>query len=242
MSQEPKRRNWPFIEPVKFIAGAISKPAKGKFIMEIQKQIDALPAVRLAQFMASIAAQTYPEPPTDIHSDITKKVLDELIPRLPKEAAVLDVGCGQGPALWIFRTHNIQAVGIALNDEDVKACTANGLNVIKMDQNDLDFPDGSFDLVWARHVLEHSIAPLWTLHEFNRVLKPTGILYAEMPAPETACCHESNGNHYAVLGHQAWIALLNKAGFWVEKSAEWKFTTMVGPDVYFSFECKKGNQ
>jgi SAM-dependent methyltransferase len=193
---------------------------------------------RLAEFMARIASETYPEPCTDMHSYITKLVLDGLIPQLPPEAHVLDVGCGQGPALRIFRERGINAVGIALNEEDVQACTANGHNVIRMDQNDLDFPDDGFDLVWARHVLEHSIAPFWTLSEFHRVLKPGGILYVEVPAPETACCHETNKNHYSVLGVRAWLCLLQRF-FEVEDPKGVKFQTMAGPDEYYSFIARK---
>ena len=64
----------------------------------------------------------------------------------------------------------------------------------------LDFPDAAFDLVWCRHALEHSAFPLFTLTEIYRVLRPKGLVYVEALAPETACHHERNPNHYSVLG------------------------------------------
>jgi SAM-dependent methyltransferase len=194
---------------------------------------------RLAQFMQRVASETYPEPLTDMHTEITRRALLEIIPKLPAAASVLDVGCGQGPALRIFREKQIDAIGITLNDEDVKACQAIGLNVLKMDQNALEFPDGSFDLVWARHVLEHSIAPYFTLNEFNRVLKPGGLLYAEMPAPDTACTHQFNLNHYSCLTQSSWFSLIQRSGFDAFECKSWKLDTMAGPDVYWSFLCRK---
>lgn len=194
---------------------------------------------RLTEFMRKIASQTYPEPITEMHSEITRKVLAELIPKLPKGAEVLDVGCGQGPALNIFKEHNIQATGITLNHDDWIACMNRNFYVMEMDQNAMEFDRSMFHLVYARHVLEHSIAPLWTLTEFWRVLKPGGLLYAEMPAPDTDCAHEVNVNHYSVLGQRAWYELLHKAGFAIEEAQSISIQTMAGPDVYFSFTCRK---
>jgi SAM-dependent methyltransferase len=195
---------------------------------------------RLAEFMLKVAADTYPEPPSDLHSEITRRTLDEIIPMLPKAASVLDVGCGQGPALRVFREKQVDATGITLNDEDLKACAAIGLNAVKMDQNALNFANGVFDLVWARHVLEHSIAPYWTLHEFYRVLKPGGLLYVEVPAPETSARHETNRNHYSVLGQSAWVCLLDRSGFDSIECKTWQLGLVSGgTDIYWSFLMKK---
>lgn len=205
---------------------------------------------RLSQFMARIATETYPEPISVMHSDLTRKAMDmvlaevasnhpPLIDEVKAGLLVLDVGCGQGPALKLFKERGMHAMGIALNDEDVKACDEQGFDVCKMDQNDLQFEQGAFDLVWARHVLEHSIAPLWTLAEFHRVLKPGGVLYAEMPAPDTSCCHHMNKNHYSVLGRNAWLALMGKAGFGVQQAWTWQLKTGAGPDEYYGFICRK---
>lgn len=194
---------------------------------------------RLKQFMAKVAADTYPEPVTEGHADITRRVLEDLIPKLPEGAEVLDVGCGQGVALKIFKEHGIWAIGIGVNAEDLEACYKQGFDVTELDQNDIDWDDSDFDLVWARHVLEHSIAPYWTLHEFKRVLRSGGLLYVEVPAPDTACCHERNQNHYSVLGHRAWECLIERAGFTIEEAKVISVRTGAGPDMYWSFLCRK---
>lgn len=194
---------------------------------------------RLQEFMKRIAAETYPEPLSEGHSFITAQILPLVCADLPKWAKVLDVGCGQGVALSHFRQLECDAVGIALNPEDVQACRELGFDVLEMDQNSMTFADDSFDLVWARHVLEHSIAPYFTLSEFARVLRPGGKLYVEVPAPDTACHHTENKNHYSVMGWRMWASLIDRSGFEITEAREIKLSTQAGPDVYHSFICKK---
>jgi len=197
---------------------------------------------RLVSFVDKIEGETYPETPSFIHSEITGKVLDILLPQyqIDQKARILDIGCGQGPALNILRDKGyLSAVGITLNEEDVRICRENGHDVRKMDQSFLEFPDSSFDFIWARHVIEHSIFPYFTLAEFARVLTPGGTLYLEVPAPETSCRHETNPNHYSVLGRGAWTSLLERSGFTVRDEATYSFTTGMGPDEYWGFICSK---
>lgn len=197
---------------------------------------------RLVSFVNKIESETYPEAPSFIHSEITGKVLDNLLPQyqINQNARILDIGCGQGPALNIFRDKGYRStVGVTLNDEDVRICRENGHDVRKMDQSFLEFPDSSFDLVWARHVIEHSIFPYFTLAEFARVIASGGTLYLEVPAPETSCHHETNPNHYSVLGRGAWVSLLGRCGFKVCDEAKYSFTTGMGPDEYWGFICSK---
>lgn len=197
---------------------------------------------RLVSFVDTIESETYPEAPSFIHSDITGKVLDILLPKyqINQNARILDIGCGQGPALDILRSKGyFSTVGITLNNEDVRICCEKSHDVRKMDQSFLEFPDHSFDFVWARHVIEHSIFPYFTLSEFARVLAPGGALYLEVPAPETSCHHETNPNHYSVLGRGSWISLLGRCGFTVSDEATYSFVTGMGPDEYWGFICLK---
>ena len=197
---------------------------------------------RLVSFIDKIENETYPETPSFIHSDITGKVLDFLLPRyqIAQNSRILDIGCGQGPALDILCDKGYQStVGITLNDEDVRICREKGHDVRKMDQSFLEFPDNSFDFIWARHVIEHSVFPYFTLTEFSRVMVPGGMLYLEVPAPETSCHHETNPNHYSVLGRGAWASLLGRSGFTVSDEAKYSFTTGMGPDEYWGFICSK---
>lgn len=194
---------------------------------------------RLSDFLAARAAEVYPEPRTAGHDDLTARMAALVAPRLAPGASILDVGCGQGPALQWFTEHGFSPLGITLGEDDVAACISSGFRAERMDQNALAFPDGAFDCVWARHVLEHSPIPFFTLTEFARVLQPQGILYAEMPAPDTACAHQTNANHYSVFPASCWKSLIQRAGFEILAAREIKLETGAGPDVYFSFIAKK---
>lgn len=148
---------------------------------------------------------------------------------------VLDVGCGQGPAAKWFVQHGCEYRGVTLSEEEVVSGRSNGLQIDIMDQSFLDYPDQSFDLVWARHVLEHSPFPLFTLEGFRRVLKPGGLLYVEVPAPDTASHHEKNPNHYSVFCKASWQALLDRSGFGLVAGKDYFLDGPNGSDQYWGF-------
>ncbi|GEM_PF-2386971 len=195
----------------------------------------------LSSFLDRIEADVYPEAPSQIHGQITQKALEQLEGLYPVSPGmrVLDVGCGQGPALEFFRERQALYLGVTLSDEDVEACRGKGFNVQRMDQSFLKLPDQSHDLLWARHVIEHSVFPLFTLHGFNRVLRPGGMLYLEVPAPETSCHHERNPNHYSVLTKSGWRSLLERSGFRIQADVDYSFEVIAGPDLYWGFYCIK---
>ena len=191
---------------------------------------------RLDDFLRSLHGDIYPERPSELHRGITRHMLGEVLKRHPQApgAKVLDVGCGQGVALELFGEAGLDAIGITLGP-DAATCRAKGLNAVEMDFSFLDFPDAAFDLVWCRHAIEHSIFPFFTLFELHRVLRPGGVLYLEVPAPDTGCNHQRNPNHYSVMGKSMWLELLRRAGFGESAVTDMDFTTGAGPDTYWGF-------
>ncbi len=192
---------------------------------------------RFLDFLDTIAGETYPEAPSEPHQSVTGIMLEQILGSapFPKPGRILDVGCGQGPALDFIRDRGYHAVGITINDEDLRVCREKNHEVYKMDQSFLEFPQGTFDLVWARHCVEHSIMPFFTLQGFQRILKPGGFLYLEVPAPDTSCHHEKNVNHYSVLTRSTWQSLLKRSGFEKIWEDDFTFTVPSGPDTYYMF-------
>ena len=190
---------------------------------------------RFDGFLNSLVSDVYPEAPSEPHLSITRMTIADLLREgvIGPGMRVLDIGCGQGIALELFREAGLQATGITLGG-DYEICRAKGFDVHQMDQNFMGFADGSFDFLWCRHVLEHSIAPLFTLTEYRRVTKTAGRVYVEVPAPDTSAHHELNPNHYSVLPIVSWLSLFERAGFVTERCVNIDFTAPCGPDLYWS--------
>jgi SAM-dependent methyltransferase len=188
-----------------------------------------------------IKGHTYPESPTGLHTSITQKMFDYFFNKYPlaPNSKILDVGCGQGVALQLFVQKGFHPIGITLNREDLNACSKKGYEVREMDQSFLEFDNEIFDLIWCRHCIEHSIFPYFTLYELNRVLKSKKYLYIEVPAPDTSCSHQTNPNHYSVLGKNMWGSLMTRAGFHVLEDIDISFKVQAGPDMYFAFILQK---
>jgi len=204
-------------------------------------KLDSGQIKKLEDFLDYIETQTYPEPVSGMHQNITAQMMTRLYEQfdLGKDARVLDVGCGQGVALRMFTDNGCDVTGITLNQEDVDFCCNEDFNVLKMDQSFLDFEEDHFDLVWSRHCLEHSIFPFFTLHGFYAVLKKGGLLYLEVPAPDTRCQHQCNPNHYSVLSKSMLIELIRRSGFSLLEAMDLDLEINGGKDKYFAFIAKK---
>jgi SAM-dependent methyltransferase len=123
---------------------------------------------------------------------------------------VLDVGCVDGTLVKYFNQSAKQATGLTVNPQEVALCRASGLEVIQADMNFMPVEEKCFDLIWCRDTLEHTVMPLLTLFEFNRILKPGGYLVAIVPKPGF---WTSAANHYSVLTDENWRWLMQRAGF-----------------------------
>lgn len=190
-------------------------------------------------YLNMLERDIYPETEMRQHEEITEKIFHNFIaPHKHIFNLVLDVGCGQGVALKRFKSLNIKAIGITIGKEDYEICLKKGFDVKRMDQSFLDFNNNQFDLVYARHVLEHSPFPLLTLFEFNRVLENNGLLYVEVPWAESI--HTTNPNHYSMLGKMSWMHLFNKANFTILNEVKYNFNLINGEaDEYWGWWLRK---
>lgn len=170
---------------------------------------------KIQKIFSKVYSTVYPEPESQLHTGITSRMIKKFLKltNTIENMCILDIGCGQGVALEEFKKYNLQAIGITLDDTDINVCKNKNLNVLKMDQHFLDFKKYSFDRIWYRHCLEHSICPMLALTECYRVLKYDSFAYIEIPAPDTDCNHQTNKNHYSVLTKSMWIELFTRTGF-----------------------------
>ncbi len=182
-------------------------------------------------------AHIYDEGNSQMHEKLTgeivKKYIDPL--NLPKNYKILDLGCGPGYFLDEMKTREYtDVIGVTLSPGDIKICEDKGHKISKYDLSFLPQKDGYFDetvdFIFLRHALEHSPYPIFSLMEYNRLLKQNASIYIEVPAPDCDRKHENNPNHYSILGSSQLAALLVRTGFDVEKFNNIEFDLTVGTD------------
>ena len=165
-------------------------------------------------------AHIYDEGDSQFHQQLTKQVVETYVDPLdlPKDAHILDMGCGPGYFLDEMKERGYtNTIGVTLSPGDIKNCEDKGHVIKKYDLSFLPQTDGyydeSVDFIFLRQALEHSPYPIFTLMEYNRVLKQGAKIYIEVPAPDCDRKHEFNLNHYSILGHNQLAALLMRCGF-----------------------------
>lgn len=172
------------------------------------------------RYLNILLGDDYRSPPDSGHTKLMRGIMHEWITKLKNVRSVLDVGCGDvALAEPFFSALGIEYTGIALGI-DVQKLKKRGKRVINDDFSFLsDFEDGSFDLIFGRHSLEHSPAPLLTLFEWNRVSR----LFLCLVLPNPDHWGRTGLNHYSVLEEDQWRALLERAGWgiiWDRKTTE----------------------
>ena len=140
-----------------------------------------------------------------------------MLPELDKPR-ILDVGCGSGvPTMELASLSNGQIMGLDINQllldrltrKIEKAGLSDRVKTLKCSMLDMDFPDGSFDIIWA----EGSIAVIGFkrgLEEWQRFLRPNGFLVVhdeignitEKLEQVSSCGYDLLG--YFVLGEHTW--------------------------------------
>lgn len=108
-----------------------------------------------------------------------------LLPHLKPGQSVLDVGCGPGTITADLAARvapgpvtAVDQVADVLGVARTEARQRNLSNVSfgTADVHDLDFADGTFDVVHAHQVLQHVADPVRALREMRRVCAPGGIV------------------------------------------------------------------
>lgn len=112
---------------------------------------------------------------------------------------VLEIGVGTGIHAELLARHAGNYVGVDLTEYATRTA-ARRLEVfevkgtiVRMDAEQLDFDDASFDFVWSWGVIHHSSNTRRILEQVHRVLRPGGKFVAMV-------YHRSLWNHYVRVG------------------------------------------
>lgn len=101
---------------------------------------------------------------------------------LPKDAAILDVGCGGGEFLLALRDYGYCNLwGVDISDYAAEPLARAGIRFHAGDLSSAHLPLHSFDLIRMEHVLEHLSDPLETLRLCHSLLRPGGMIVLNVP-------------------------------------------------------------
>lgn len=101
-----------------------------------------------------------------------------------REAAILEVGCGDASFTRNLGTYSSRVTAIDLSASQIER-NSRAHPEIKFVQHDvaraLPFADAAFDVIWCSEVLEHLFDPGFAIREMHRVLARGGRLLVTVP-------------------------------------------------------------
>lgn len=112
------------------------------------------------------------------------------LPNLREDARILDCGCGTGSITNDLATkaHRGFSIGVDIAESQVRiarraARDSGSTNAFyeQQDACDLEFSDGTFDVVLAHALMDHVLDSAQAVREMVRVLRPGGILALRSP-------------------------------------------------------------
>jgi SAM-dependent methyltransferase len=142
--------------------------------------------------------------------------------------SLLDIGCATGALLASMRERGWRVTGV-----EISPSAGYGRDVRKLDIRDLpleenNFPDKSFDVVLASHLIEHLNNPGSFLSEIYRILKQDGYVFITTPNISGFQARLFGGrwrsaifDHLYLFSVNTLKKMLNNAGFKAEKSFTW---------------------
>lgn len=148
-----------------------------------------------------------------------------IIPLSKRGSDVLEVGCGRGDVLMTLAEQGRICTGTEISQHMQELCNKHGKNNVKIvrgSADSLNFPTGSFDVVFSQEVLEYLHPEDVPRHfaEAFRVLRPNGIFSVETPNWRTGpqdisrgFTRVAEGLHLKEWSVRELIQLFQKTGF-----------------------------
>lgn len=120
----------------------------------------------------------------DVYSAGVAEYVAKLSVGLTPLDRILELGCGDGTSLKLFKAAGLCVLGLDFADHKLARALTVGLPVIKADMHKIPFQDSSATAVLSAHTLEHALDPVGVMKECVRVLSPGGVFRAIVPYPD----------------------------------------------------------
>jgi SAM-dependent methyltransferase len=144
---------------------------------------------------------------------------------MPSGARVLDAGCGTGRNVVDFAALGT-VTGVDSSPEAIEFCRQRGISGVSRGViEQLEFEDGSFDLILATDVLEHLHDDLAAMVELRRVAAPGAYLLSTVPAYRWLWSqHDSEHHHFRRYTSRELRRRLERSGW---KPVAWSYFNSV---------------
>ena len=153
---------------------------------------------------------------------------------VPRDVAVLDIGCGAGDALAYHRARGCTVRGVEADAHAVASARRAGLPVDHGVFDPAIYEPASFDVVTLDQVIEHLVEPATVMHGIHHVLRRGGALILTTPNAAGAIAriagdrwiHWHAPYHLQFFSRRSLAHLAERAGFQIHSlrtvtSPEW---------------------
>lgn len=164
--------------------------------------------------------------------ELIDKILLNFIPaywrlaaQFPEGSKILDIGCGGGWKLDLYKEFGWKTYGFDISSEAVEIAKSKGHEVLMAEVDNISFPDNYFDAIQISHVIEHLPDPVYTLKKAFRLLKEGGVLLLETPNISSLLAKVFKADywqidsprHFQVFNIKSLNILLKDCGFIIDR-------------------------
>jgi len=130
------------------------------------------------------------------------------IQRYHKTGDFFEIGCGMGYFLKFVRDNGFRASGIEFSSFGTQAAKKKfELNVQQGSLDTVSISPESFDVIFLGDVLEHMVEPIKELQRIYRMLRPNGIVAAEVPSSFNSIIGRAAVLMYNIQGKKRFMKL-----------------------------------
>ncbi|MDD5155279.1 MAG: class I SAM-dependent methyltransferase [Candidatus Omnitrophica bacterium] len=152
------------------------------------------------------------------------KVLSSSINNVIKPGKALDIGCAKGYLAYLFKELGIDVYGVDVSSYAISCAPAeikDRLFVVNIEQDNLPFPAGIFDLITITEVLEHLDSFDILMQGVRNVLKNGGYVFITTPTPFGRYAR-TDKTHINIHFRGYWIRLFRKYGLILVRDHTWR--------------------
>lgn len=143
----------------------------------------------------------------------------------PPKSRILDIGCGAGWKLDLFKEFGWETYGFDISAEATEIARKKGHNVQTGQFEDINYPDNFFTAVQISHVIEHLPDPKIVFERVYNLLMNDGILLVETPNISGIIAkvfradywQVDSPRHFQLFTKKTISSLINMAGFMIDK-------------------------